>query len=119
MSGQMANENAAIVLSTRRRWSDEEKQAILAETANGAMSVSEVARRRGLSRDLLFRWRREQRKKVAKVPGPAFIAVSLPEPASTRNGSLEIVLQEGRRVIVSKNADLALLKHVIAILESR
>jgi transposase len=122
MSGQVANGNTAVVLSTRRRWSEEEKQAILAEAAGGTRTVSEVARRHGLSRDLLFRWRRELRKNtagVAKGSGSTFIAVSLPERARPCNGSLEIVLQGDRRVIVSKDADLVLLKQVIGILESR
>lgn len=121
MSGQMANERGEIVLSTRRRWSEEEKTAILAEAADGRMSVSEVARRHGLARDLLFRWRRELRAKAQAAESPAgFVAVSLPAPAfAVRNGSIEIVLKGDCRVIVSRDADLALLKHVIAILDSR
>jgi len=118
----MANDGGGIVLSTRRRWSEEEKQAILSETADGKLTVSEVARRHGLSRDLLFRWRRELRKagNVANDSGRSFVPLSLPAPATAvRDGSLEIVLREGCRVIVSRDADLVLLKHVIAILEPR
>ena len=125
MSGPNAEVAAfEVIASARRSWSPEEKQSVLAEAAEGLVSVSEVARRHGMSRDLLFRWRRELRQKAEKAAakdcGPGFIALSLPPPTTNyRNGSLEIVLREGHKVIVGKDADLALLKHVIAILEPR
>jgi hypothetical protein len=73
-----------------------------------------------LARELLFRWRRELRVKAARADaGERFIPVALPAPAASRDGCIEIVLGAGRRVIVSKDADLSLLKQVIAILEGR
>jgi len=43
--------------SRRRRWSEAEKERLVAETCAPGMSVSLVARRRGVDPSLLFRWR--------------------------------------------------------------
>ena len=42
----------------RRRWSAEEKAAIVQETYAPGLSVSLVARRHGIAPNRLFRWRR-------------------------------------------------------------
>jgi transposase len=124
MSGHSANPSFEVVASTRRRWTAEEKEAILSETAGGAVSVSEVARRHGLSRDLLFRWRRELRKAAAATAqaqrsNHGFVPLSLPAPARLRSDAVEIVLICGRRLIVDKDIDVSALKRVIEALEQR
>ena len=43
----------------RRRWSSEEKAGIVAEVMLPGATVTEVARRHGISRGLLYTWRRE------------------------------------------------------------
>jgi transposase-like protein len=43
----------------RRRWSSEEKAAIVAEAILPGARVSEIARRHGISRGLLYTWRRD------------------------------------------------------------
>jgi transposase len=45
----------------RRRWSDDEKARIIEETFAPGAKVSEVARKHGVSRSLIFAWRREAR----------------------------------------------------------
>jgi transposase-like protein len=45
-------------VARRRRFSTELELAVVAETMQPGMSVSYVARRHGLSRSLIFRWRR-------------------------------------------------------------
>jgi transposase len=42
----------------RRRWAPAEKKAIVEETYEPGMSVSAVARRRGIPPNQIFRWRR-------------------------------------------------------------
>jgi transposase len=46
-------------LERRRRWSDSEKARITQETFTPGAKVSEVARKHGGSRSLIFAWRRE------------------------------------------------------------
>ena len=44
-------------IQRRRRWSVDQKLAILAEAAQPGMSISYVARRHGISSSLVFGWR--------------------------------------------------------------
>jgi transposase len=85
---------------TRRRWSEETKARIVAESfAEGAV-VSQVARRHGLRPQQLFDWRRELRAQWRQVPAvvemPAFVpavveeAVAVPTPAAPAPSGIEI-----------------------------
>lgn len=42
----------------RRRWSEDEKAAIVAETLYAGVKVADIARRHGVSRALIYGWRR-------------------------------------------------------------
>src|SRR5215475_2226545 len=99
-----------IVASTRRRWSKEQKLAIVNEIVAGG-SVSEVARRHGVHTNLLFRWRRDLRTKrcngaqASPAARPQFLPVRLPPPRAetsspTRSGAIEIAIAGGRTVRV-------------------
>src|SRR5215470_15740108 len=50
----------------RRRWSDNDKGRIVVESLRPGASVSEVARRHGLSPQQLFGWRRKARARIAE-----------------------------------------------------
>ena len=58
----------------RRRWSEEQKRAIVAESLAPGAIVSEVARRADISSGQIYRWRQELRARP--VPGftPVLIA---------------------------------------------
>ena len=45
----------------RRRWTEDEKLRIVAESLSGRRLVSSTARRHGISRSLLTTWRRQFR----------------------------------------------------------
>jgi transposase len=47
-----------IEIGRRRRWTEEEKLRIVAESLNGPRKGSETARRYGIARSLLATWRR-------------------------------------------------------------
>ena len=82
----MSNPAHVVVAGTRRAWTREQKQAVLAEANNAATTVSAVARRHGIAPSLLFRWRREAvdaERAAALPPQPAFVPLCLPGPAST------------------------------------
>ncbi len=71
----------------RRDWTDEEKLAIVAESCEDGVVISEVARRHGLRPQQLFAWRNEFRRREAArlqrigAPGavepPAFAPVMI------------------------------------------
>lgn len=71
---------------TRRRWSEETKARIVAESFAQDAVVSQVARRHGLRPQQLFDWRRELRAQwrqvTAVVEMPAFVPAVMEEAAA-------------------------------------
>ena len=61
---------AVVRVERRRRWSDEEKLAIVKESFEEGAVVSHVAQCHGLSPQQLFGWRREIREQVLGDVGP-------------------------------------------------
>ena len=59
----------------RRRWTVDDKARIVEETLEPGAAVSVVARRHGVTRQQLFGWRREARKRseASEDAGPSFI----------------------------------------------
>src|SRR5215468_3827610 len=119
----------------RRRFSVEQKLAILTEaTARGA-NLSEVARRHGLLPAQVYKWRRLAELGVIGMPGaselPSFVAVEITkdEPATVdstprrrrrkKAGVIEIELESGRRVRVDRDVDAAALERVLDVLAKR
>lgn len=64
----------------RRRFSDADRQRILEQADQPGANLSEIARRYGIDRPLLCRWRR-------KAPPPVFLAVELVD--APRNAAVE------------------------------
>ncbi|WP_407169187.1 IS66-like element accessory protein TnpA [Bradyrhizobium sp. ORS 111] len=109
----------------RRRWSEDEKLKIVLESLQAPRQVAATARRYGVSRSLLLRWRRSFRpepKDVADQPGfvPAIlIAESGPTPgpvASAAGGAIEIEFAAGARMRITGTVDAATLKAAVAAL---
>jgi transposase len=67
----------------RRRWSEEQKRAIVAASFAPGAIVSEVARRADISSGQIYRWRQELRART--VPGftPVLIAAAESPAANT------------------------------------
>jgi transposase len=128
----------------RRRWSVEQKLAIVAELARSGSSGAVVARRYGISTGLLYTWRRQAQGLRARsrslVPGfmpvvvaPAVDAVTAPDAVSevfapvvvsgrsegadmSAGGVIEIELSGGRRLRVDRHVDAEALRRVLAVL---
>jgi transposase len=68
----------------RRRWSADDKARIIAETLAPGASVSEVARRYGMSPQQIFGWRREAKRRSGEGAScaPIFAPVVLETPAA-------------------------------------
>lgn len=64
----------------RRRWSEDEKTAILAELARPGAKGAEIARRHGVSRGLLYTWRKERRALEARAMPFAPVLLAGPAP---------------------------------------
>jgi transposase len=124
ISGHSTEERFVVTAVARRRWSRDEKLAIVGQIAGS--TVSAVARRHNIAPSLLFRWKRELGGTAAKPDTAGFVRIALPGPITggagpqseaTDDGAIEIVLNGGRRVIVGKHADMAALRQVVTMLE--
>jgi transposase len=113
----------------RRRWTDEEKAAIVAESTRPGVNVAEVARRFGVNRGLLQTWRRKaigERPVFVPLRVEGMVAaadnnkdrtntprsVAMEPDASTRLGTFEIE-SGGVRVRFSGPIDAATLHLVM------
>ena len=67
---------------SRRSWSDEEKQRIVAEAALPGASVADIARRHGVNANLVFNWRKTARAALSAAE-PNGLAVCLQANASS------------------------------------
>ena len=103
----------------RRRWSEEDKRRLVAETLGPGETVHGVARRRGVSASQLFAWRKRYRPGIgrpvpaSRVPGFAAVAIAPPPVPTvgdaTPSGLIEIELGGGDRVRISGAVDPAVV----------
>jgi transposase len=101
----------------RRRWSEEQKRAIVAEAFAPGASVSAVARRTDIGTGQIYRWRREL---CGAVAGFAEVVVSPPpcERPESDAASVEVALGADIRVRIPvttpANLACAVIKAVVA-----
>ena len=107
----------------RRRWSDDAKGRIVAESYAPGAVVSEVARRHGISPQHLFAWRKAARSGVLSLPAdeaPLFVPVvterrsaGVAEGAATRNATTISIEIGGAVVRAAAGVDPAWLRDVL------
>ncbi len=100
----------------RRRWTEEEKAWIVAESLDPATTTSAVARRYGLHPSQLFVWR-QQFAVSATREAPAFVPVVVAEEAAApaeMAGRIEIALGPAA-VRVGADVDAAALRRVLEV----
>jgi transposase len=122
----------------RRRWSWEEKAGIVSEVMRPGAKVTEIARRHGISRSLLYTWRREAGRGTgsdgvaSRLPDlvPVMIAhadeaperpAATPEPPSggaRQAGTIEIALPGAVRVTVRGRIEERVLRAILDALRS-
>jgi transposase len=110
-----------------RRWSEEEKARIVAETLAPGARVADVARRHGVGRSLIYVWRRTRGhgRRHPNVPGLVPVVLSdgdgeraVPSGLPGRAGSIEIALTSGIRLTLHGPVDGEALRAVMAALRS-
>ena len=100
----------------RRRWSDEDKARIVAESLDPATTTSAVARRYGLHPSQLFVWRQQLAAPAARE-APGFVPVLVAEDGPARaepGGRIEIALGPAG-VRVGADVDAATLRRVLEV----
>ena len=123
----------------RRRWSAAEKEQAVGEALMAGANVASIARRYGVSRSLVYAWRREARPEPNTPVMPALVPVIVApsdgadapskdhEPPSVRagpaqshhgarGGVIEIALAGGVRVTLRGPLDVKGLRAVLAAL---
>jgi transposase-like protein len=73
----------------RRRFSDEQKRAMVQETEKPGVSVAEVCRRHGIATSLLFRWRVDFGLSARKAP--QIVTVALADGAANEPPALAVL----------------------------
>ena len=117
-----------IELGRRREFTDAVRLRIVEESYSAPRLASATARKYGLSRSQLNTWRRayrEGRLAIGDFDGfvPALVVAEAPmsapvplnSPSST--GRMEIVIANGRRVVVDRDVDLDALLRIVRGLE--
>jgi len=110
----------------RRRWSEDEKLKIVLESLQTPRQISATARRYGISRSLLIRWRRAFRaerhdaaeQQIGFVPAmvaPGLGAAAVPA-GSVSGGAIEIEFPAGARMRITGAVDAAALTAAVAAL---
>ena len=117
----------------RRRWSEDDKRRLVAETFGPGATVHGIARRHGVSPSQLFAWRKLYRvgtglERAVPVPGVAgFAAVeiapavppSVADVVPAPSGLIEIELAGGDRVRISGAPDPAVVAAALRALAGR
>jgi transposase len=111
----------------RRDRTDAEKVRIVEESFRGHRQGSATARRYGLSRSLLTRWRKEYREGLLDGGAPAFMPLQIgSEPALATSTAterpaveerVEITLTNGRRLSVSASIKTTALSRLLRVLD--
>jgi transposase len=112
----------------RRRWSWDQKRAIVEESLSADASAAAVARRHGIGTGQLYTWRHQLlRRQLAGTPRFACVDVEvaagsprltgpIADPAGGRTSVIEIALADGTSVRVNADVDEPALRRVLAVL---
>jgi transposase len=108
----------------RRRWSWEQKRAIVEESLSRGASAAAIARRHGIGTGQLYTWRRQLLKRqLVETPCFARVEVAVREPpgpvaspVTGTAGTIEITLADGTSVRVTGDVDEPALRRVLGVL---
>ena len=98
-SGVRGRVDIRVGVGRRRRWSDEAKGRMVAESYAPGAIVSEVARQNDISPQHLFAWRKAARAGVLSLPAeaaPLFVPV---KAERGHDGAMPAAVTDGRSVI--------------------
>ena len=88
----------------RRRWSDEQRERILADAFQSGARVCDVARRHDVARSLIYQWRRAALRRTEPVFVPAVLVDGPPEKASGAMATIVFDLADGGQLRIFRLA---------------
>jgi transposase len=101
-------------IQRRRRYSLDQKLAVLAEAGQPGMSISYVARRHGISPSLLFGWRRRMSE-----GGKEAVRVDDEVVGSAEVRALEKRIRELERVLGKKTLENEILREALKVAQEK
>ena len=118
-------------LERRRRWGDEEKLEIVLSVGVGGATVTQVAQRHDVTRQQIYAWRHELKKKglLTALPEALFLPVDMDRPLelaipaaithveAARPAQIELQLGNGRCLRFDPALDAVTLMKVIRAVE--
>ena len=114
MSTARMNKQTIEVISVseerRRRWSPQEKAALVRQTYEPGMSVSLVARQNGVAASLLFNWRKLDREGALTAVSAGESVVPASELASARAQIAQL-----QRMLGKKTMEAEILKEAVEL----
>jgi transposase len=94
----------------RRRWSEDQKRAILAAADEPGAVISEVARRADICTSLIYRWRQSRREAAGFVPAVLVGEARGEAPGATAvSAAILVDLAGGVRVSIGASAPAGLV----------
>ena len=119
-------------LERRRRWGDEEKLEIVLSVGVGGATVTQVAQRHDVTRQQIYAWRHELKKKglLLALPEALFLPVDLDRPMelampavaseveAARPAQIELQLGNGRCLRFDPALDAVTLTQLIRAVEA-
>jgi transposase len=111
----------------RRRWRDDEKLAIVMSVGDGGATITEVAHRHDITRQQIYAWRSELKKKglLSASSNALFIPVDvkavrtdLGDDPERCSGMVELRLSCGRTLRFGSAFDTAALTQIIRAVEA-
>ncbi len=111
----------------RRRWSDDEKLAIVSEVGVNGATLTQVAQRHDVTRSQIYGWRHVLKKKGLRPRdhGTLFLPVDFPapeemppEPPAASSVPVELRLANGRLLRFDSTLDPAALSRLIRAIEA-
>ena len=101
----------------RRRWSREQKQAIVEESLSPRATPAAIARKHGIGTGQLYTWRRQLLRQPPAGTAD-FAQAALTAGPATPSGVIQIVLPDRITVRISGEVDERTLRRVLAVLRT-
>lgn len=114
MTGKIEQIEVITSVQRRRRWSAEEKAAIVQETYAPGMSVSLVARRHGIAPNQLFTWRRLYASGALSAVGAGEEVV-----AASEYRALQHQVRELQRLLGKKTLENEILREALDLVQPK
>lgn len=114
MTGKIEQVEVITSVQRRRRWSAEEKAAIVQETYAPGMSVSLVARRHGIAPNQVFTWRRLYASGALSAVGAGEEVV-----AASEYRVLQHQVRELQRLLGKKTLENEILREALDLVQPK